>query len=134
MTVAYRTLYEYSRVVETVTLTEDGVYVKDSVPDEYGGSQINVEIVHRVTMMDMTGYVEELRFQNPIPKSKNGNTTTGKITLDGKSTIDEGTGGSDARTWTTRISEKLTDGQKTLGKAQVAMIDADRTLAGGSVL
>ena len=133
MTALYRTMYEYSRVVETVTLTEDGVYVKDRVPDEYGGSQINVEVVHRVTMMDMTGYVEELRFQNPIPKSKNNNTTSGKITLDGTE-IDAGTGGSDPREWTTRKNDKLTTDQKTLGDFQVALIKQDREVAGGKVL
>jgi hypothetical protein len=133
MTVAYRTLYEYSRVVETVALTEDGVYVKDRTPDSYGGSILNVEIVHRVTMMDSTGYVEELRFENPIPKSKEGNTDSGKVTLDGN-TILEGNAASDPRTWTTRLNEKLTDYQKNLGKYQVALVKADREAAGGTIL
>jgi len=133
MSLLYRTMYEYSRVYEEVTLTEEGVYVKDQVPDEYGGSQMNVEIVHRVTMMDMTGYIEELRFENPIPKSKNGNTTSGQVLLDGDEIL-AGTGGSDPRTWTTRKNDTLTSNQKSLGDFHVALIKKDRETGGGNVL
>jgi hypothetical protein len=130
----FRTYREYSRIVETVTLTEEGTYVKDRTPDEYGGSMMNVEIVHRVTMMDATGYIEELQFENPVPKSKDGKTASGEIKLDGTKIKDAVDGGADPREWTTRKNDLLTDAQKALGDRQVAMMKADKEAAGGKTL
>lgn len=134
-TLLYRTMYEYSRVVETITLTEDGAYVKDKMPEGYGGSFMNVEIVHRVTMMDMSGYIEVLNFENPVPKSQNDATTSGKIMLDGVEIL-VGDAGSDARTWTTRLNANaaIPEAMKTSAKNREALAKKDKEATGGSIL
>lgn len=100
----YHNKIEYSRVVEVVEVTEDGMFALDQVPDDYGGAVLQVEIVHQLTLTDASGYVEILKMDNPVPLNKSKQPSTAAITLDGK---DFRPGSSPARTWATKAAPTL---------------------------
>lgn len=101
----YHNKREYSRVVEIVSLTEDGMFLKDKTPDDYGGAVLETELVHQVTFTDLSGYIEILKLENPAPMDKNKNPMTGNaILIDGKQYM---AGTSPARLWETRYAAKL---------------------------
>jgi len=131
MSTLFRNLYEYSRVIETVTLTEEGIFVKDRIPDDYGGSTMNVEVVHHITMVDSAGHLDIFYFENPVPKSKDRSLISGPVFLDGKSIV---TGPGDQRDWTTRKNPNLTAGIKAAAEVFLVLVQSDKEANGGLVL
>lgn len=100
----YHNKVEYSRVVEVVTVTEEGMFKKDETPEDYGGAEMDVEVVHMITLTDVTGYIEVLKFDNPEPLDKDRQATKSPVTLDGK---DHRSGSGTPRIWVTRPSANL---------------------------
>jgi hypothetical protein len=103
---------EYSRVVEEVVLTDEGVYKKGSVPDTYGGAQLTMEICNTIMFADARGQLLVLEMGNKEPLNKDRSEKLGKITLDGVQKR-AGEGGED-RIWTTVEAKVLSEDTKTL--------------------
>lgn len=101
----YHNKVEYSRVVELVEVTEDGVFLKDQTPDDYGGAVLQVELVHLLTLTDISGYIEIIKLDNPPPMDKDRKEVDGAITIDGVPY--RSGGGGAARDWTTKPSKHL---------------------------
>ncbi len=112
----YHNKFEYSRVVETVEVIEDGMFVKDQTPDDHGGAVLQVELVHRITFTDTAGCVEILHLDNRKPLGKNKEQSGAAITLDGEPYKP---GATPARVWTTVKSTHLTQAVKT--KAEITL-------------
>lgn len=130
----YKNFYEYSRVIETVSLTEEGMYVKDSTPEDYGGSIMNVEVVHKITMVDSTGKIEVMHFENPRPKNKE-RTTDNSIYLDGTMVLmaNDVLNSAD-RQWTTRLNTVIPQALQDAGKRMVELAKGDKNANGGATL
>lgn len=100
----YHNKLEYSRVIEVVEVTEDGMFAKDQTPDDYGGAVLQVEVVHQLTLADTAGHVEILKLDNPKPLNKDKQESSAAIHLDGK---EFRPGSSPPRIWTTRLAPSL---------------------------
>lgn len=100
----YHRKTEYSRVYEVMDITEEGMFMKDGAPDDYGGAVLQIELVHEVTVCDASGYLEVLKFDNPKPLNKDKEPAENPITLDGK---DHKPGSGEPRVWTTRPAPNL---------------------------
>lgn len=100
----YHNKLEHSRVIEVVEVTEDGVFVKDQVPDDYGGAVLQMELVHQVMLTDTAGYLEILKFDNPVPLKKDKTPSAAAITIDGESYRP---GATPPREWTRKPAPNL---------------------------
>ncbi len=118
----YHNKTEYSRVVETVDVTEEGVFLKDQTPDDYGGAVLQIELVHWVTLTDSSGYLEIIRFDNPVPMKKDKTPSDGAINIDGQ---EYRTGGTPARDWTTVPAPNLPPAMKAKAEITKQIMDAD---------
>lgn len=49
---------------ETRTITEDGAYAKDEVPDEYSGPKLEAKILQRIIFANSAGELLELRYDD----------------------------------------------------------------------
>ena len=105
MTDLYRRMKEYSRVIEEVVLTDEGVFKKGSVPDTYGGAQLTVSICNQVMFADLRGQFVTFELANKEPLNKDKSEKLGKITLDGNQ-VRAGDGGEE-RKWSTVKSSKV---------------------------
>lgn len=121
----YHNKIEYSRVIEELDVTEEGVFLKDETPDDYAGATITIEVVHRITLTDASGYLEILTFDNPTPLDKNKVEVTGAINIDGK-VFRAGSGGK-AREWTERAAPNLPPDVKQKADAVKALMEEDGT-------
>jgi len=54
----FRTIYE-KRI-----LTENKSYAEDQVSENYSGPELEVEVIHRITLTDSAGHLIELRMDN----------------------------------------------------------------------
>lgn len=80
----YHNKIEYARVVETVSVTEEGMFLKDKTPDDYSGAVLDVELVHHVLLTDSSGYLEVWKLDNPSPQDKDRNSMEGNaVNIDG---------------------------------------------------
>ena len=68
----YNRFFEYARVVVTVVVTEEGVYLKDNVPDTYGGAELELDMVWAVFMINAKAEMSlwELAPDYPMDKDK----------------------------------------------------------------
>lgn len=108
----YNTFKEYIRVIEELSLTEVGLFIKGRTPDDYGGPIIDFSVVHIVHMVDLSGAMQTLEFHNPPPLNKDKTTTAGAILIDGATVASPALGsqagaGGDARTWVSKKSTVL---------------------------
>lgn len=110
----YHNKVEYSRVVEVIEVTEEGMFVKDQTPEDYSGASLQIEVVHQITFTDAAGCIEILKLDNPTPQNKKKQQSTAAIHIDGK---EYRPGSSPVRTWTTRVSSKLSPQMK--NKAEI---------------
>ena len=118
----YHNKYEYSRVVEIVDVTEEGTFLQDGAPEDFGGAVLQVELVHHITFTDAAGCLEVLRLNNPTPLSKEKAPSAAAITLDGKPYR---AGSSPARRWETIVSDTLPQGVKEKAEAMLWIMDKD---------
>ena len=118
----YHNKTEYSRVVEVVDVTEDGMFAKDQTPEDYGGAVLQVEIVHWVTFTDTSGYLEILRFDNPVPMKKDKTPSDAAVQIDGN---EYRAGSSPARTWTTVAAPNLPPAVKSKADITKQIMEAD---------
>lgn len=84
MTLLYDTFKEYSRVHEELALTEDGLFIKDEIPEDYGGAVLTVWVVHTVHMVNAGGIMQTLEFTNESPRNKQKQVVRGPVTIDGR--------------------------------------------------
>lgn len=125
----YDTYKEYSRIVEEVVVTEEGMFRKQGVPTSYAGAKLSVELVHTVHMVNSAGNLMTLEFHNPPPLNLDKSTTIGAITVDGASPTYPANGhgvagGGDVRTWVTRYSTMLPSRIKQIGDKSMAIRNA----------
>ena len=73
--------FEYARLKSTQIITEQGIYKKDEVPEDYGGSQLEVDVVHGIYLINETGELTQFQFKVPEAKDEN-EETGGPYTLD----------------------------------------------------
>lgn len=118
----YHNKTEYSRVVEELVVTEEGIFLKDKTPDDYAGAELTIEVVHQITLTDTSGYIEILKFDNPPPLNKDKTESTAAINIDGKAFRP---GASPAREWKTRAAPNLPPEMKTKADAVKAIMDSD---------
>lgn len=57
--------YEHNRVVSDITLTEEGIFHIEQLPDDISGAELDVEIVHEVQFSDRAGNLIALHFNVP---------------------------------------------------------------------
>lgn len=61
---------ELNRTISEVTLTEEGVFHKDQVPDDVEGSgQLDVEVVHAVQLVNSKGEIFVMHFDVPAAQN-----------------------------------------------------------------
>lgn len=118
----YHNKTEYSRVVEILDVTEEGLFLKDGAPDDYAGAILQLEVVHQITLTDASGYIEILKLDNPVPLNKEKEPATNPIHLDGKE-FRPGTG--DPRTWTTKPAPNLPADMKTKADLVLQIMKTD---------
>lgn len=118
----YHNKHELFRVVERVDITEEGMFVHDEVPDDYGGAVLTLEIVHRVAFADSAGYVEILHLDNPTPLDKQKNASAAAIVIDGEQFR---AGTSPARNWTKTHSAHLPADYKTKADITIGIMAGD---------
>lgn len=121
----YHNKTEYSRVVEELDVTEDGIFLKDKTPDDYAGAVLTIEVVHQITLTDSSGYIEILKFDNPTPLNKDKTASTAGINIDGKVYRP---GATPVREWKTKAAPNLPPEMKQKADAVKAIMDADGTL------
>lgn len=62
-------MIEYKRKYSIVHLTEEGLFHENQLPSDYDGVVLNVEVVHRVLLVDpMTGELHPYSYQPPEAK------------------------------------------------------------------
>ena len=61
----YNRFFEYARAVTDVVVTEEGVFQKDQVPDDYGGSRLEMETVNAVFLINSKAELQVFEFENP---------------------------------------------------------------------
>lgn len=118
----YHNKVEYSRVVETVDVTEEGIFLKDETPGDYGGAILQIEVVHQITFTDAAGYFEILKLDNPVPMKKDKTPANGAILIDGKPYR---AGGAPPRQWTTTLAPNLPPAVKAKADITKGLMDAD---------
>lgn len=52
----------YRKIIEIRHLTEEGAFAEGQVPDDYGGSELKVEVIQSITMVDNTGSYHDTHF------------------------------------------------------------------------
>ncbi len=57
--------YEHNRVVSDITVTEEGIFHINELPDDISGAELDVEIVHEVQLSDREGNLIVLHFNVP---------------------------------------------------------------------
>lgn len=57
--------YEHNRVVSEITVTEEGIFHKDQLPNDISGAELDVDIVHEVQLSDREGNLIVLHFNVP---------------------------------------------------------------------
>lgn len=78
----YVRFFEYARAVTRVVITDEGVYLKDEVPADYGGAQLELDSVDAIFMVNLRFELQIMEFENPLPMDKL-RKTGGRITRDG---------------------------------------------------
>lgn len=121
--------FEYARVVTEVVVTEEGVYQKDEVPDDYGGPQLELELVNAIIMINARAelLVHEFAVGEIMDKNRD---SGGPIVRDGTQ-LYAATGSSTVDVvQTTRVNEDLEQTRKDLGEQALALLRAEATAAG----
>lgn len=86
--ISYTTMIEYLRRVETVHVTEQGIYLEGEVPDDYSGSILTMEVPHEVILVDESGQLVQQLFSPPKSLDKDNNPSEG-LMIDG-TTVEAG--------------------------------------------
>lgn len=115
----YIRFFEYARVETEVVVTDEGVYLKDEVPEDYGGAQLELKVCNAVFMVNAKGELQILEFEMQPVMDKD-RKTGGPITRDGKP-LREATGDSTtAVPQKTVVNAALDDDRKLLGQQSFA--------------
>jgi len=61
---AYTDNYWWLKWYASLVVTEEGVYIKDMVPKEYGGPQLSIEVVQRIIYTTKQGYLTYHRLED----------------------------------------------------------------------
>lgn len=56
---------EYQRVVSTVHVTEEGIFHKDKVPEDYVGPVVDMEVVHQIMFVKENGEFQVFTLKAP---------------------------------------------------------------------
>lgn len=121
----YNRYFEYQRIVSTVTVTDEGNFIEDNVPDDYGGAELDIEIVHAVRMVNSRAELLLFEFYNEPAMDKD-RKKGGPVHRDGEE-IAAATGDSTVPTLQiTRVNPTLTDEQKEAGEFSMAIFEQDR--------
>lgn len=68
----YASFREYKRLYSIVVVTDDGLYKEGEVPSSYGGdTEVEIEVVHEILMVDSAGRIRRLVFDIPEAKDRN---------------------------------------------------------------
>lgn len=119
----YVRYFEYARVISIVSVTEEGVYQAGQVPLTYGGSQLDLQVVNAVLMVNAKAQLQVLEFEVEPPMDKD-RKTGGPIVRDGTQ-IRAKSGESNVPVIQTTIYNKnLESTRKQLGAAAEAAIRA----------
>ena len=73
---------EYLRIFSVQHITSDGMYKENQVPEDYRGSVLTAEVVHRVVLVSPNGELIKLDFNVPEAQDADGE-RSGGITRDG---------------------------------------------------
>lgn len=60
----YSVMRVWKVVTEVRVITEEGAFLKDNVPDDYGGPELEVKIMQRIVFTDSAGVLLELRLDD----------------------------------------------------------------------
>lgn len=72
-------LTELKRKVSIVSITEQGLYHEGSLPPDYDGAFLNVEVVHAIMFVDETGGLQTLLCAAPVIKDGAGQVVPYKV-------------------------------------------------------
>lgn len=118
----YQNLHEYKRVIETVDITEEGMFLKDGAPDDYGGAVLQVELVHMLWLCDAAGQMQIVKLDNPKPMKKDKTPSDNPIQMDGE---EYKPGSGEPRIWTSKPGANLDPAIKTRADAVKQIMDSD---------
>lgn len=111
----YNRYFEYARVITRVSVTDQGVYQYGQVPTTYGGSQLDLNVVNAVYMVNSKSEMEIFEFEIDAIKDQQ-DKTGGPIQRDGVQ-IRGATGDSTVPVVQTTVkNEKLDASRKTIGE------------------
>jgi hypothetical protein len=60
----YQFFQTFRTVYEKRVLTENKSYAENQVADDYSGPELEIEVIHRITLTDSAGHLIELRMDN----------------------------------------------------------------------
>lgn len=128
----YNRFFEYAKVVTEVVVTDEGVYLKNEVPDAYGGARLELKVVNAVFMVNSRAELQVFEFEmGPVmDKDKK---TGGPVKRDGID-IREATGDSTVVVQQKlELNENLDTTRKVLGEATLAALRAEISATSGQV-
>jgi hypothetical protein len=121
----YKRYFEYSRVTSTVSVTDEGTFLKDEVPEDYGGAQMDIKVVHAVSMVNSSSEILILEFYVEPPMDKD-RKKGGPITRDGDPVFPASGDSSVEWVTATEVNPTLTPSQKSSGEFAVGVFKVDR--------
>lgn len=67
---AFNRYWEYGRIVTDVVVTDEGIFQKEEVPADYGGPELELELVNAVLMVNARSELVVFEFATPAIKDK----------------------------------------------------------------
>lgn len=120
----YNRYFEYAKVVTPVVVTDEGVYLRDEVPESYGGAQLELDVVNAVFLINSRAELQILEFEMGEVMDKD-RKTGGPIRRDGVD-IRPATGDSTVVVEQTLVlNEALDEDRALLGAAALAAFKED---------
>jgi hypothetical protein len=124
----YKRYFEYSRVTSILSVTDEGTFLQAEIPDDYGGAQLDIKVVHAVSMINSSSemLIFEFYVEPPMDKERK---TGGPISRDGVEVAEQS--GESAVEWvqTIEINPSLTASQQSSGEFASGVFSADRSAA-----
>lgn len=117
---------EFYRWVATIGITEEGMFKEDEIPDDVVSSVLYVETVYRIVLVDASGQLTYMDFDNPPAMDKERN-PGGPVILDGaeEPLYTEDGSGAATLTLSRRESSRLPDAWRSRAKQMEAIAESE---------
>lgn len=120
----YNRFFEYSRVVSSVSVTEEGVFKAGQVPTSYGGARLDLLVVHSISLINARGEMQifEIEVEEGMDDQRQ---RGGPVVRDGTE-VRAGAGPSTVPiTQTTILNSNLDASRRVLGEVSTNVFKSD---------